>query len=99
MLEFDSATRNSQFRMYITGDTLLIDDLKEIPRRFPGINLALLHLGGTKVLGIMVTMDGRQGVELMQIVNPEQAIPIHYDDYDVFKSPLSDFQREIAAAG
>jgi L-ascorbate metabolism protein UlaG (beta-lactamase superfamily) len=99
MLEFDSATGNSQFRMYITGDTLLIDDLKEIPRRFPGINLALLHLGGTKVLGIMVTMDGRQGVELMQIVNAEQAIPIHYDDYDVFKSPLSDFQREIAAAG
>lgn len=99
MLEFHSATDRRQFRMYITGDTLLINDLKEIPRRFPDINLALLHLGGTKVLGIMVTMDGRQGVELMQIVKAEQAIPIHYDDYDVFKSPLSDFQREIAAAG
>jgi L-ascorbate metabolism protein UlaG (beta-lactamase superfamily) len=98
MLEFDSPDRR-RFRMYITGDTLLIDDLKEIPRRFPDINLALLHLGGTKVLGIMVTMDGRQGVELMQVVNADHAIPIHYDDYDVFKSPLSDFQREIAAAG
>jgi hypothetical protein len=46
----------------------------------------------------MVTMDGRQGVEVLQIINLEQAIRIHYDDYDVFKSPLSDFQREIAAA-
>ncbi len=51
------------------------------------------------MLGIMVTMDGKQGVEAMQIVNPEIAIPIHYNDYDVFKSPLSDFQREVAEAG
>jgi hypothetical protein len=27
------------------------------------------------------------------------AIPIHYNDYDVFKSPLSDFQRESQKQG
>jgi L-ascorbate metabolism protein UlaG (beta-lactamase superfamily) len=27
------------------------------------------------------------------------SIPIHYNDYTVFKSPLSDFQREVTAAG
>jgi L-ascorbate metabolism protein UlaG (beta-lactamase superfamily) len=97
--EFQSPTEETLFRMYITGDTLAIDDLKEIPRRYPEINLALLHLGGTRVLGVMVTMDGKQGVEVMRIVNPQRAIPIHYDDYDVFKSPLSDFQREVKAAG
>jgi L-ascorbate metabolism protein UlaG (beta-lactamase superfamily) len=47
----------------------------------------------------MVTMDGKQGVDAMQIVNPKRAIPIHYRDYDVFKSPLSDFQREVKTAG
>ena len=47
----------------------------------------------------MVTMDGKQGVEAMRIVNPELAIPIHYNDYDVFKSPLSEFQREVTEAG
>ena len=99
MLEFQASPDNVLFRIYITGDTLLIDDLKEIPQRYPDINLGLLHLGGTRVRGIMVTMDGKQGVEAMQIVNPEVAIPIHYNDYDVFKSPLSDFQREIAEAG
>jgi L-ascorbate metabolism protein UlaG (beta-lactamase superfamily) len=77
----------------------VIDDLKEIPRRYPHLDLALLHLGGTRVLGIMVTMDGKQGVEAMRIVKPERAIPIHYNDYDVFKSPLSDFQSEVIAAG
>jgi L-ascorbate metabolism protein UlaG (beta-lactamase superfamily) len=98
LLEFEAPER-IPFRIYITGDTLIIDDLKEIPRRFSNIDLALLHLGGTRVLGIMVTMDGKQGVELIQIIRPDLAIPIHYNDYDVFKSPLSDFRNEVQAAG
>ncbi len=99
MLEFQSSSDKVLFKIYISGDTLIIDDLREIPRRYTDIDVGLLHLGGTRVLGIMVTMDGKQGVEALQIVNPEIAIPIHYNDYDVFKSPLSDFQREIAEAG
>ena len=84
----------------ISGDTLVYDDLKSIPQRFPGVDLALLHLGGTRILGVFkVTMDGKDGVQLMQIIQPKKAIPIHYDDYDVFKSPLSDFAREVKAAG
>lgn len=98
ILEFRSSDRTF-FRIYITGDTLVIDDVKEIPRRYPDLDLSLLHLGGTRVLGIMVTMDGKQGLELLQIVKPKLAIPIHYNDYDVFTSPLSDFQREVNAAG
>jgi L-ascorbate metabolism protein UlaG (beta-lactamase superfamily) len=86
-------------RIYITGDTLVIDELREIPRRFPDIDIALLHLGGTRVLGILVSMDAKQGVEAMQIVDPALAIPIHYNDYDVFTSSLSDFQDEVRAAG
>jgi L-ascorbate metabolism protein UlaG (beta-lactamase superfamily) len=93
------AAGGTPYRMYITGDTLMIDDLAEIPRRFPGLDLALLHLGGTRVLGIMVTMDGAQGVQCLQLVNPKAAIPIHYDDYDVFRSPLSDFQERVRDAG
>jgi L-ascorbate metabolism protein UlaG (beta-lactamase superfamily) len=51
--------------------------------------VALLHLGGIKVMGIMVTMDGKEGVEMFKIINPKKAIPIHYNDYDVFKSRRS----------
>ncbi len=60
-----------------TGDTLIIDDLKDIPRRYPEIDLALLHLGGTRVLGIMVTMDAKQGVQMIRLIQPWRAIPIH----------------------
>jgi L-ascorbate metabolism protein UlaG (beta-lactamase superfamily) len=100
VLDFGPNTTAPSYRMYISGDTLVYDDLKNIPQRFPGIDLALLHLGGTRILGVFkVTMDGKDGVQLMQIVQPRHAIPIHYNDYDVFKSPLADFAREVKAAG
>lgn len=70
-----------------------------IPRRYSDIDVALLHLGGTTVMGIMLTMDGKEGVEMFRIINPKRAIPIHYNDYDVFKSKLEDFQIRIRKAG
>ncbi|MBA3635150.1 MAG: MBL fold metallo-hydrolase, partial [Rubrobacteraceae bacterium] len=72
---------------------------REIPRRFPDVDLALLHLGGTRVLGIMVTMDAEQGVEAMRIIDSRTTIPIHYNDYEVFESPLEDFKRAVGEAG
>jgi L-ascorbate metabolism protein UlaG (beta-lactamase superfamily) len=87
------------YRIYVTGDTLLHDRLEEIPSRYPDIDLCLIHLGGTRVAGILLTMDGRDGVRALQLVKPRTAVPIHYDDYPVFKSPLSDFRREVDAAG
>ena len=99
MLDFDDAEGGRLMRMYITGDTLIFDEINEIPKRYPGVDLALLHLGGTRVLGVLVTMDDEQGVQMMQIVQPRVAIPIHYNDYDVFKSPLEDFKRAAEEAG
>ena len=88
LLEFENARGGPAFRIYITGDTLLFDELKEIPRRFPDIDLALLHLGGTMFFGVvMVTMDPRQGVEMIRLVKPKTAIPIHYDDYSASSGP------------
>jgi L-ascorbate metabolism protein UlaG (beta-lactamase superfamily) len=98
MLEFETESGERLLRLYITGDTLMHESIHEIRARYTDIDLALLHLGGTRVLGILVTMDGREGVEMMRAVSPHLSIPIHYDDYTVFKSPLSDFEREVAAA-
>lgn len=98
MLEFQSANE-TMLHLYITGDTLVHDDLHEIPKRYPQIDLALFHLGGTRILGILLTMDAEQGVEAIRIINPREVIPIHYNDYEVFKSPLEDFKHAVEAAG
>jgi L-ascorbate metabolism protein UlaG (beta-lactamase superfamily) len=100
VLDFGPNPDAPSYRMYISGDTLVIDAIREIAQRYPRIDLALLHLGGTRILGVVkVTMDGKDGVRMMQIVQPKKAIPIHYNDYDVFKSPLEAFAREVQAAG
>jgi L-ascorbate metabolism protein UlaG (beta-lactamase superfamily) len=91
LLEFENARGEVAFRTYITGDTVLFEELKEIPRRFPDIDLALLHLGGTMFFGLlMVTMDPKQGVEVIRLVKPKTAIPIHYDDYTAFEFALGE---------
>jgi L-ascorbate metabolism protein UlaG (beta-lactamase superfamily) len=99
MLDFEDETGENRLRMYISGDTLIHDRLREIPRRFPDVDLALLHLGGTKVLGIVVTMDAEQGMEAMRIIEPRTAVPIHYNDYEAFESPLEDFKKAVNEAG
>jgi L-ascorbate metabolism protein UlaG (beta-lactamase superfamily) len=45
------------------------------------------------------SMDGKDGVEMLQIIQPNKAIPIHYDDYDAFRSPLADFSQAVKDAG
>lgn len=74
------------YRIYISGDTLLIDELKEIPERYKGqnIDLMLIHLGGTTIPSpsiplLMVTMDAEQGIKLVQLIQPHVTIPIHYE--------------------
>jgi L-ascorbate metabolism protein UlaG (beta-lactamase superfamily) len=100
VLEYEPEPGRVALRIYITGDTLLVDDLKEIPRRYASLDVAVLHLGGTTLPGgLVVTMDGAAGADLVELVRPSTAVPIHYDDYGVFKSPLADFRAEMQRRG
>jgi L-ascorbate metabolism protein UlaG (beta-lactamase superfamily) len=85
--------------LYITGDTLCRPWLAEIPQRFGEIDTMLIHLGGTRVLGLLVTMDDRQGVELSHLIHAGQTVPIHFDDYRVMKSPLDRYLNRAQREG
>ncbi|GAA3440858.1 MBL fold metallo-hydrolase [Planomonospora venezuelensis] len=98
MLEFARAGR-VELRLCISGDTLMGRELDGIPRRFPEVDLALVHLGGTRVLGVTVTMDGRQGADWLHLIGPRVAVPVHYDDYEAFTSPIEDFRNHVEIAG
>jgi len=77
--------------VYLSGDTLTGDHLDEIRERHPRIDVAVVHLGGTRILFNTVTMDAAQGLDFLRRVRPGLAVPVHYDDYKVMKSPLSEF--------
>jgi L-ascorbate metabolism protein UlaG (beta-lactamase superfamily) len=86
-------------RVYVTGDTLPGEHLDEIARRYPGIDAAVVHLGGTRVLFHTVTMDGRMFEDFLRRVRPRRAVPVHYDDYGVMASGLDDARAAARAAG
>ncbi len=88
-----------QRRLYLTGDTLTGPHLAEVARRHPDLDVAVVHLGGTRILGRLATMDGAQGVEAVRTVRPGLTVPVHHGDYGVFRSPLSDFLDRAQAAG
>jgi L-ascorbate metabolism protein UlaG (beta-lactamase superfamily) len=104
MLEFTSGGQTR--RLYVSGDTLLVEELNEIPVRFQSIDVGILHLGGTRLpagrrlpFGLTVTMDATQGAAAVEALNLPRMIPVHFDDYGVFASPLSDFVAEMKQRG
>jgi L-ascorbate metabolism protein UlaG (beta-lactamase superfamily) len=42
-------------------------------------------------------MDAVQGLDFLHRIRPGVAVPVHYDDYRVMKSPLADFLDAVRA--
>jgi L-ascorbate metabolism protein UlaG (beta-lactamase superfamily) len=100
MLEFGPAGGGTDLRVYVSGDTLLYGELEEIPRRYPRIDLGVVHLGGARILGLaLVSMDARQGAAWAGLTGCRRVVPVHNDDYAVCRSSLADFRTEMAERG
>ena len=84
--------------LWITGDTVLYDGVREIADRLE-VGTALLHLGGVRfpVTGpIRYSMTARDAVELCRLVKPRTAIPIHYEGWKHFQQDRDAIEREFA---
>ncbi|WP_017936419.1 MBL fold metallo-hydrolase [Nocardioides sp. Iso805N] len=92
VLELRDGSGHAPLRIYITGDTLYRPWLREVVERCGPIDALVIHLGGTRILGMLVTMDAAQGADLVDLLAPRVAVPVHYDDYTVFRSSLADFE-------
>ena len=69
------------FTVYFGGDTLLIPELSEIPRRFPRIDVALLPINGLMLrpmLNRKLVMNPEEAAEVCSLLHPPFAVPIHY---------------------
>jgi hypothetical protein len=69
----DGAVRR---RVYVSGDTLEGAHLDAVRDRFPHIDVAVVHLGGPRVLAHAVTMDAAQGVGFLRRIGPTAAVPV-----------------------
>jgi L-ascorbate metabolism protein UlaG (beta-lactamase superfamily) len=69
------------FTVFFGGDTLLISELREVARRFPHIDVALVAINGLMIrplLNRQVVMNAQDAAELCKMLQPRVAIPIHY---------------------
>ena len=67
--------------VYFGADTLLIPELRQVARRFPRIDLALVPVNGLQLRPMFnrqVVMNAREAAELCALLRPRVAVPIHY---------------------
>ena len=88
--------------LYISGDTVYFNDLRELPERFK-IGTALVHLGAVRfwVPFARFTFDSAGAVKMAQLLGVETLIPIHYeqDVWSHFKEDVASYQRAFQNAG
>jgi L-ascorbate metabolism protein UlaG (beta-lactamase superfamily) len=86
--------------LWISGDTVLYDGVREVGERLQ-VGVAVLHLGGVRfpVTGpLRYTMTAAEAVELCGVINPQTAIPIHYEGWKHFREGRAAIEAEFASA-
>ena len=67
--------------VYFAGDTLLIPELAQLPRRLGHVDIALLPTNGLRIrpqANKQVVMNAAEAAELTAILAPQLAVPHHY---------------------
>jgi L-ascorbate metabolism protein UlaG (beta-lactamase superfamily) len=86
--------------LWITGDTVLYDGVREVPKRLP-IGTMLLHLGDVHfgITGpVHYTLNATEAVALCELVQPTTVIPVHYEGWSHFRQGRADAELAFAAA-
>jgi L-ascorbate metabolism protein UlaG (beta-lactamase superfamily) len=65
-------------RAYAAGDTRPYPELVDVATRFPKLDVALLPVGGERVLGFERSMGPRDAAEAAALLSPHRVIPIVY---------------------
>lgn len=86
--------------LWVSGDTVLYRGVREVAERLE-VGTAILHLGGAgfPVSGpIRYTMNAREGIELIDLLRPATAIPIHYEGWRHFRQGREAIEAALADA-
>ena len=79
--------------IYHLGDTALFSDLELIARRGDKVDLALVPIGGH------FTMDRYDAVTAVEMIQPQQVIPIHYGTFPPIETDAEAFKSDVQNAG
>tara|TARA_Y100001968_G_scaffold155462_1_gene142013 strand:- start:481 stop:1266 length:786 start_codon:yes stop_codon:yes gene_type:complete len=66
-----------ELRLFFGGDCRWSSAFADIARRFPGIDVAMLPIGGTRIFGRRTTMNPADAARAAEVLKPRFVIPIH----------------------
>ncbi len=87
--------------LWISGDTVLYDGVREVAQRID-VGTAVLHLGGVQFPWLSgplhYTMTAEQAVELCGLLDPRTIVPIHYEGWKHFRQGRAAAERVFGAS-
>jgi L-ascorbate metabolism protein UlaG (beta-lactamase superfamily) len=79
--------------VYHLGDTCLFSDMQLIARRGDKVDLALVPIGGH------YTMDRFDAVTAVELIDPSEVIPCHYNTFPPIEADAEAFKKDVQDAG
>ena len=98
MLEWDGQKDGA---LYVSGDTVWIDDMDEIAKRYK-VGTAVLHMGAANVPAVgdnILTMRSEDGARLSKLLQLKNAYPAHFEGWRHFSQGSWQMLRDFNAAG
>ncbi|MBP6014562.1 MAG: MBL fold metallo-hydrolase [Alphaproteobacteria bacterium] len=98
MLEWDGQEDGA---LYISGDTVWIDEMNEIARKYK-VGTAILHLGAANVPAVgdnYLTMSAADGVRATEVMKIKNVYPAHFEGWRHFTQGSWYIVREFEKAG
>jgi L-ascorbate metabolism protein UlaG (beta-lactamase superfamily) len=88
--------------IFFSGDTVYFPELDKIKEKWH-LALAILNCGSVLVPlptgGLLVTMDGEQAVALVNTLQPDVVVPMHYEGWAHFAQSRAQLAEAFANAG
>lgn len=89
--------------LYISGDTVYFKGIDEVASRFKKIYVGIFHVGSVQFRHLTgfgkYTMDSKDLVKSVSILNPDKVIPIHHRGWTHFKEQETALKKVIALNG
>lgn len=84
--------------VWVTGDTVLHRGLRATAAALT-VDVLVVHVGGVRfpITGpLRYTMTGRQAAELVALVDPRVAVPVHYEGWSHFRDGRPELEAAVA---
>ena len=91
---------NQRVLVWVTGDTVLYGGLRDAAKGL-AVDVLVVHVGGVQfpITGpLRYTMTGRHAVQLVDLVGPRVAVPVHYEGWSHFKDGRGGIAHALAGA-